>query len=438
MKRRIITLVVLLFLFGVVSAEAQEKVLLNRDEVIRLVLTENEEIAMLEEDLNIAKARLEGARANFFPNIDLSTVYTRLGETPEVPDFSGGGFSIEEGSKNSYSFNLGFQQPLYTGGQISTGYEQAKVGVQTAKLQMEERIEELKESALNQYYGLLRAQKMVELMEQTSEQIERYVQIAQTNKEVGIFTNTDVLQARVNLGQAKQGLLRAENGFELAQAALKNTLGLASKVEVELEEELDFELVEIDKGEITEYAFANRIDLKLLDAQEELLKLSLKRSKGSRRPTLSLAGDYSTRDDSLTFSDGEWNINLALSYNIFDGGSKRSGIKEAQSELDKALLRRDQIEKGIKLQLKESLLNIDEAADRIELMDLSLKEARENLRQSELQYKEGLLSSFDILQAQTVLKEVKTDYYQAIYDYNLALINLDKVIGRPVNYKGVE
>jgi outer membrane protein TolC len=436
MKNKVSVAVVICLLFSAITiyaAESNNIMTLSKEEVINLAFKNNAEIVKLEKDLEIAKEKLVEAKASFYPKVDLSSSYTRLGEAPVTPDFTTNPFSMKEGSPNSYSFQLGLQYPLYMGGQIRIGYEQAQKDVEMAELNLKQKQHQLREEVLTQYYNILQAKKMVELSKQNINKIERYVEIAQANKEVGIFTNTEVLQARINLIRGQQGLLKAENGLKLAKLALKNTLSLEDNVILELNDELNWQEVQLTEEEVKEYAFANRIEFKLLDLTEDKLELGLDAVKGSRYPTISLASSYSTQSDKLEIGDGDWNVTLMLNYELFDGGIKKSKIKQTEKELEKFHIDKKQARDGIELEIKQSLLKLSEAKKSIELMKLSLEESKKNLNDTELKYQEGIITSFDVLNAQTTLQEVQTDYYQAIYDYNLAVVNLERVMAKVID-----
>ncbi len=403
-----------------VAMEAQTELILDKAKVIELALQQNSEMLKLRKEVEIAETSLSEVRANFSPQLSVNTIYTRMGEAPKQ-------------SLNNYTFKVGLQQPLFMGGQLKAGYNQAGKNYQIAKLEFEQKKAELKESLLKQYYNILKAKKMVKLSQQNVAQINRYVEIAQVNKEVGIFTNTDVLQAKINANRAEQGLLKARNAFKLAKLALKNSLGLRADQAIEFSDELEWSEIELTESEAISYALMYRPDLKILELSEDTLSLNIKRTKGSRYPSLMLNGEYSTNGDKLKIDDGKWNLSLLLSFDLYDGGAKDSKIKKAEKELEKFELTKNQAIDGVKLEIKQSLLTLEEAKQSIELMRLSLEEAKNNLRDTEIKFREGIVTSFDVLNAQTTLQQVQNDYYQAIYDYNLALISLERAMGKAVN-----
>ncbi|MCK8815775.1 TolC family protein [Natroniella sulfidigena] len=420
---KLTSLIVLLVLaISTLPAFGADSINLTEEKAIELALENNSQIESLRREVKIAQKQVEIARASFYPQLDLGAGYTRLGEAPF--DFQ----TQQELSQNRFTTSLDLELPLYTGGQRSIGYQQAEKGVLTAQKELEEQKKELAYQVSEQYYSLLEAEEMVQVSKKSLERIEDYVQTAEVNYEVGIFTRTNLLQAQTQKLQAEQGLLRARNGAELAELALKNTLKLPRETEVELVKELDWEEKDYQFDKVKEIAFNNRLDLELLELNREVVELNLERKKGEAHPNLFLSGNYEAQDDSFTV-DGDWRVSLGLSYNLYDGGERRAELAQIEEELDILDLRADDLKDLIELEVEEALLKISETREGIKLMELSLEKAEENLKESEANYQEGLITTNDLLEAEATYQEVQSDYLSAIYDYNLAVAKLYQVKG---------
>ncbi|MCK8823591.1 TolC family protein [Fuchsiella alkaliacetigena] len=431
MKRNtlfILVLVVLVLTFST-YLQAEERVL-TKEEAIEIAQEKNPEIQRLHKEVEIAKTGIELARSGYWPNLDLSSSYTRLGDPPSVPTLEGGQLTLEDGPKDNYALSLNLQQPIYLGGQIRAGYRLAEIAVEAAQAQLKEQQQELTYQVSEAYYNVLKTEELVELAKQEKDRLGEYVHQAETNYEVGLATSTDLLQAEINYNRSQQALLRAENALQLARLSFQNTLNLEEE-DFTLSGDLDWEEEDIFLAELKDYAFTNRIDLEQLELQEDRLKQELRQAQAQRRPQLSFSGDYSTEDDSFfELRDGDWSVSLALNYNLFDGGESRSRVKQQEQELSKLEISRQQLEDLIELEIQESLLSLKESKQQLELMELNLKQAEKNLAEMEVKFREGLITSLELLEAQHTYQEVKTDYLEAIYDYNLAIAKIDKVSAR--------
>jgi len=414
----IITAIFCLTMIPTAYASFNKSLALSQEQAVELAIKQNNEIKELEKDIAIAEEQLKEAEADFYPNIDLNSNYSK----------SGG-----DSGSSLYSLTLEFQQSLYQGGLLKNSYETAKKNIEIAKLELKLKKKEVRAEVVAEYYDILKAKKMVSFYNKTVTKNQDYLRIAQANREVGISTNTDVLKAKVSLNQAKQDLLEAEHSLELNKLTLKNTLGLASNSGLELSEELNWKREEINFEEVMEYAFLYRADIKVLDLEEEVATINLDNARANKSPSLNLSGGYDASDDKLKISDGVWSAALTLSYNLFDGGANNSKVEQARKELEKYKVQRDELENNIELEIRTQILNLSESEESIKLMGLTLKEAEDNLSQTELKYQKGIVTSYDVLGAQTTYQEVQTDYYEAIYNYNVTLAYLDQAMGKEIN-----
>jgi len=91
---------------------------------------------------------------------------------------------------------------------------------------------------------------------------------------------------------------------------------------------------------------------------------------------------------------------------------------------------RSQVEQRIKLEVRKAIFDMEEARERIEAQKENVKLARANLRIAEERYRLGLMSEIELRDAQLSLTQAETDYFQALYDYNVASAFLDRAIGK--------
>ena len=419
MKRKLVGLL-LITLVVTFSASTFAKQEINKEKAIELALKQNTKLQELKKEIAKTEAQLEEAEGAFYPSLDLGGSYTRSGEAPQPG-----------ASKDRYSMKLGLTQPLYLAGQLRSNYQIMKNRLKITKLNLEQQKEETIYQVLEEYYNILKAKKMLKVRQQQVEQTKKYVEVAKANKKVGIHTKSDFLQARVSYNQAQQELLVAKNNLETAKLSLKNTLNLADNTELEITDNLKWQPKEFKLTKVYDYALNHKIAFKLLDLQEEIAELNLEsKQKSSYLPTVNLNANYTASDDQLTVSDGDWQTTLSFSYNIFNGGRDKDQIKQKSKELEKVQITKEQTKNDVKLLIKKTLLDLRAAKDRITLSELNLKQSKENLANNEVKFKEGLITSLDLLDVQTTYQQVKTQYYQAIYDYNLAVAELNKAIGK--------
>ena len=87
------------------------------------------------------------------------------------------------------------------------------------------------------------------------------------------------------------------------------------------------------------------------------------------------------------------------------------------------------LEDGIRLELKNAILNLEQAEKNIPTAKKAVEQAEENLRVSQERYKAQVTTSTEVLDAQTLLSQARTNYYSALYDHNLAKAALLRAVG---------
>ena len=420
MKRKLsycLLLALLVISFSTTGFASQK---IDKERAVEIALKENAEIQKLEREIAKTKAQLEEAEGAFYPSVDLNSSYTRFEEPPQIG-----------AAKDNYTVGLSMKVPLYLGGELRTNFQLLKNRLRMTELNLEQKKEEITYQVLEEYYGVLQAKKMLKVRERQVKQNQRYVEVAKANKEAGVHTKTDLLRAKVSYNQAQQQQLVAENNFQTAKLALKNTLNLENEKELKINDNLDWQQQKFDLESAYEYALKNKTAFKILELQQKNAELDLEGQKRKNiHPDINFSAGYEDSADEFSVTDGEWQTTLSLSYNLFNGGRDKDKVKQKSEELKRIKIEKKQTEDDIKIAVEKALLDLRAARDRIKLNELNLEQAKENLADNESKFNEGIITSLDLLEVQTTYQDVQTQYYQAIYDYNLAVAELNKAIGK--------
>ncbi|MGM0500884.1 MAG: TolC family protein, partial [Bacillota bacterium] len=239
-KNSVLILSLVLLISFSTSVFAEQKI--DKEKAVELALKQNSEIQKLKREIAKTKAQLGEAEGAFYPSLDLNSSYTRFEEPPQMST-----------AKDNYTVGLDMKLPLYLGGELRTNLQLLKNRLRMAELNLEQKKEEITYQVLEEYHGVLQAKKMLKVKEQQVKQNQRYVDIAEANKEAGVHTKTDLLRAKVSYNQAQQEQLVAENNFKTSKLALKNTLNLENEKELKINDNLDWQQQEFDLDSVYEY-----------------------------------------------------------------------------------------------------------------------------------------------------------------------------------------
>jgi len=174
-------------------------------------------------------------------------------------------------------------------------------------------------------------------------------------------------------------------------------------------------------------------------AQDYIIKAYKKAigvSKAGRMPSLyfSSALDWAASLDETKPSKDDWvrswSASLNLSFPIFDGFRTSGSIKKAKADHIKSRLVKKQIEDAIRIEVEESVGLIEESKRRLGWGRKTIELAEEGLRVANLRFKNGVGTQLEVIAAQSALTLAKTNYIQAIYDYEMSLAKYDKAVGK--------
>ena len=220
---------------------------------------------------------------------------------------------------------------------------------------------------------------------------------------------------------------------------LGEVLGKEIKEDTVLSTELEYEPAETDYEAFVKEALLNRPETEEIELQEQMSKTLLSLARASNKPNLVLTGnlDYiqgmdEFKDTSFKMGDfyRTWNARLVLNFPFFNGFSTMGKVKKAKAQLSQVRIAREQLFNGIKLEIKQTCFNINHSGEMILAQKENIEMARDNLEVAQQRYKQGLVSDIEVRDAQLALTQAEVNYYQALYDYNVARAGLDKALGR--------
>jgi TolC family type I secretion outer membrane protein len=400
---------------------------LSLDESVALALKNNPAIKIAESEKEKAAGSLTESRAGKLPAISISHSDTRSKSATTTT--AGTTFSVGEKYDNRASLSL----PLYTGGKVEGLIGQAKLSLSSAEQGVELSKQQLKLDATSAYFGLLQARNMVQLNQESVERLEAHLKNVQLQYEVGTVAKTDVLRSEVELADAQQNLIKAENSYDLAVATLNNVIGMPLDTEIQVKDELQYAKYQINLEDSIQYALEKRPDMVQATTGVDIAQKGITVAKAGTRPSVALSGYQDWNDSDFPGNDNNnWGVTLTASMNVFDSGLTHGKVKQAEAGLDKAQEQARQKKDAVQLDVRTAYLNMKEAEKRIETSNVAVAKAEEDYKIAQVRYTAGVGTNLDVMDAQVALTQAKTNYVQALYDYNTNKAKLDKAMGVPV------
>ena len=425
---------------------------LSLEESIKIAVERSLSIHSAEEEIRAKEFEERSTKADFYPKLSTSYSYTRIDSStvndakyttyvynPLTTSFSP--MDVSPLDADNYEFNLTATQPLFTGWGLTISRELASLGVDTAKIQKETTIQDLVLNVKEAYFGILKAEKLENVAKQAVEQLEAHLRVAQAFYEEGIIAKNELLQTEVQMAQARQDLIKVGNVVEIGRSIFNKLLRRELSREVIIEDILDYHPIALTLDQCLESAEVHRPEIKEAALGLVSAEKGIGLSKSSYYPTLYLIGNYQRAADNILLGSdsGEdvdnWAIMLQAEWTFWEWGKTRHDVAASRANLAKAKYLFKDLKDTIQLQVKEAYLYLREAEKNIQVAKKAVMQAEENFSMNEERYKQQVATSTDVLDAQTLLTQAKTNYFNALSEHNIAGAGLERAMG--IGYKAV-
>jgi outer membrane protein len=428
----IVSVCVVVFLAS--SAVTAEKVLrLTLEESIGLAIKQSMVIHSAREGVKASESGRKEALTGFFPKLSTSYSYTRLNETPTTT-ITGLG-TMQTGTRDNYVWEVEIAQPIFTGGKVLSNYQINKIGENVSRMNEMTTIQNIVRDVKEAYFNILKSERILDVAEQSVERLKAHRDTAQSFYDVGIIPKNDLLLAEVELANGTQELVKAENGVQLRKAQFNTILRRDINAPVEVEDILIYKRFEKSLEECLKTAIEKRTDVKAYELGVKQSQKIVTLAKSDFYPSVNLVGNYSKYGDEADVSGSpyydqeDWYIMAIASWNFWEWGKTKHSVDANKSKLRQAEDALINVRDHVALEVKDAYLSVREAEKHIFVAEKAIKQAEENYRINKERYKEQVATSTDVIDAQTLLTKTKSDYFNALSNYNIALSRLERAMG---------
>ncbi|MBI5055670.1 MAG: TolC family protein [Nitrospirae bacterium] len=438
MKMVFITLCVILASHTAFAADDAKSFTLK--EVIEFGLKNNPNIIQASRNIEIETYGIDKAKGEKMPRLDFNSGVARSRYASPITPISGSplsGSAFPEFDNNIYDYGISLAVPLYRGGRLDRGVRIAELKKYLSEDILVMSRQELAHNLTSIYFKILQFEKLLEASEASEKQIEGHRKNVELFLKAGAAARVELLKTETELAHASQNTLIIKNNIESAYYLLKTFMGIDDtnmRISVVHGHYFDDNYTSVE--EAYRKALSRRPDYKAVLKRQKIAAERIKLTEGKRYPSVNLTGEYTDRSgDDFEFREN-WNLAIRLSVPIFDGGIISAEVNKDKKEAEKVREEERSSRQEIMREINDSYLNMENAVKRIDVGVVAIESAKENLRIERLKYETGSGTNTDVLDAQTLLLRAEADYYQAVYDKNIAAASLRKAVGEDIYQLG--
>lgn len=328
-------------------------------------------------------------------------------------------------------------QPIFMGGQIRALNDIARYSEAALVATRDNLNQEVLFTVDEAYWTVVSLQAKQKLAQSFVNLVDTLHENVQAMYDEGVATKSDVLTVDVRLNESRMMQTKLDNGISLARMALAQLCGLPTDAEMTL---VDENLASDNEDNAPDYAFnmedvyARRQDLEAVRQLINVMKGQEKLARADMLPKLALVGAYTFSTPNLIdgFSRhlrGGFSIGATLTVPIWHWGMNYNKYRAAKSATNAQRLLLQDLEDKVQLQVNQAKFKFSEAFKTYDTALSNIKSAEENLRCAQDGFKEGVLTTTDVIAAQTGWLQASSDRIDAEIGIRLCRVYLSKVLG---------
>lgn len=436
---------VIVALFSMLLSSAQQETLeLSVEQAEELALLNNYALKNAKLDIENAEHQVKEITSMGLPQVKGSAAFMHNYKvaTQLIP----GDFIGQPGSTVPVQFGVPFSMnataqlnQLLFDGTFFLGLQAASEFVNINRLLASQSEIGVKEGVRKAYYMALISQDNIKQLEQSIENINKLKSETEAMYKAGIAEKLDVDRLILSSANLEININNLKQQADIAKKVLLNSMGYDVNRDVVLISKLpSFTPENFMETYGVGYSPTERIELKILNQQQELNELNLRRWKMGYVPSLygtvnygaqsfAAGGDFNNLGKDW-FGNGMYAVSLNVP--IFDGFQKKAIMDQVRVDIAKTKNSLAQATNGINLEVSQARTEYNSAYKALDLQKKSLELAKTIYNTTSIKFKEGVGSSFEMITAESDLTTANTNYLNALYQLNVAKINLDKALGR--------
>ena len=395
------------------------------EEAWKIALAYDHTLQAAKKKAEAAEKTLSAAKSLRLPTLDFNGGYTVLDNEPAM-NFGGGTFPM--GQDEFLTWSTMASIPLFTSWAISNGIAAAESSLAAAFINQDKKKQDLKLNVAEAYVFVLRSTRELAVAKSHVESLTSHATDVENLYSQGFVAVNDLLAAKVSLADAVQNELQVRNRLDIARSAYNRFLGFPLIRIVDLVEiKLDRPKQDLETLNCT--ALDIRHELKVLTQMIASMNSTAKVKAAASRPQIAVSGGYNYAENKYMDSEKDWRATLGVKWNFFDGGLARHKACAIKRQAQALYEKREDVKTLIRLQLRQTWLNLEESHKRVDVTQKALAQGEENLRVVKDRYQEGLATNTEVLDAETLRTLSHFNYDSAIYDAALSILRLHRAVG---------
>jgi outer membrane protein len=453
LRKGYLVLILLVFINQLNGQENKEILKLSVSEARDYALQYNRTIQAANLDISTAQKKVWETIATGLPQINFAANYQHQFQVPELSfgpvldvyalpdgtltrdDVINAYFPsppIPLGVRNNTTFDFTLSQLIFSG-EYLVGLQAMRVLKRVSELTLVKTEDQIEESVTTTYYLLLVLDENARVLQKSYESTEQTYKELVKMYQVGFNEETDVDQMKISLSNIETLLNSVESQKEITLKLLKYQLGVDFDQPVILTDSLSRI---INQGNVrypglNEFQVEENIDYRLINNQEKISALMLRRQQSRLLPVISGFYRHQEQTNAPPFNFLVKDVaGITINLPIMTSGQRLAAINQAKFDLHKTRLDKVNVEQGLIMEYETARSDYETAYRNFKTNEETMTLSRKVYDRTVIKYKEGVSSSFELTQNQSQLLTAETNYYRSLLTLLNASAKLDRISGK--------
>ncbi len=344
--------------------------------------------------------------------------------------------ALRTDTRNMFAGSIMLTQPVFMGGAIVAMNKMADIGEDMAANSAEAKRQLTLYNIDQAYWQVVSLRHKQKLAQGYLDLVKKLDSDVQKMIQEGVATRSEGLSVSVKVNEAEMTLTKVDDGLVLSKMLLCQLCGLPLDEKVVLvdEESEDLGPITLQPEVDLQVVAENRPELKQLQNMVDMSRQLTNILKAGNLPQVALMGGYAVSNPNLFNSfqrkfAGVWNVGVMVRVPIWNWGDVAYKVRASKGATAIANLELKEAREKIELQVNQSAFRVNEANKKLTMALASTRKADENLRTANLGFREGVISSTTVMEAQTAWLQAQSQKIDAEIDVKLSQVNFKKALG---------
>jgi outer membrane protein TolC len=400
---------------------------LSLETAIELAYQNSEELRLALLQLERSQAGLRAEQALLLPTADLNATLENTNQLNTGFGLSNNATRLSGGVRADYD--------LGTSGERAARLRAAEEQLRLAELALEQTREELRLNTTTDYYAVQEAIEQIRINQAFLDAAERNLRDTQLREEVGVGTRFDVLQAEVQVANARQTLTQATSQRQITQRQLARRLNIPPTIDLTT---LAVDIAgawPLSLEESIVLAYQNRAELEQFLVERQVNEAQRQLQLSQVRPNLGLFAQYDAQTlltapsgvSTGSINDG-FSVGAQMTWRLFDGGAATARAAQSEADIQTDETEFERTRNDIRVQVEEAYYTLVSNQANIDTATVAVNQAEEALELANLRFNAGVGTQLEVINAIRDLTEAQGNLVTAVLEYNRALARLERSV----------